>query len=97
MLIKGEIELEPRVARVDPERCNLSKRCVEVYPTRAISFKNYEGIGSKAWVNEAMCLGCGACTAVCPTEAIQLSTLTTTQIKRMIEATIKGWNKTIGR
>ncbi len=90
MLIKGEIELEPRVARVDPEKCNLSKRCVEVCPTGAISFKEYEGLGTKAWVNEAMCIGCGACTAVCPTEAIQLNTLKTTQIKRMIEAAIKG-------
>lgn len=90
MLIRGEIELEPRVARVDPERCNLSKKCVEVCPTGAISFKEYNGLGERAWVNEAMCMGCGACTAVCPTEAIQLNTLKTFQIKQMIKAAIKG-------
>lgn len=90
MLIKGEIELEPRVARVNPGRCNLSKRCVEVCPSGAISFRDYEGIGNKAWVNEAMCIGCGACTAVCPTEAIQLITLKTDQIRRMIKAAIVG-------
>jgi len=90
MLIRGEIELEPRVAQVNPELCNLSKKCVEVCPTGAISFKEYDEYGLRAWVNEAMCMGCGACTAVCPTEAIQLRTLKTFQIKRMIEAAAKA-------
>lgn len=86
LLIKGKIELEPSVAEVIAERCDLSGRCMEVCPSNAIKIKEYPGLGKRAWVNQALCTGCGACTAVCPNEAIQLKTLTTEQIKNMIRA-----------
>ncbi|MEX0568137.1 MAG: CoB--CoM heterodisulfide reductase iron-sulfur subunit A family protein [Candidatus Njordarchaeota archaeon] len=91
LLIKGRIELEPTVAQVIPQLCDLSKKCMEVCNVGAITIKEYEGIGEKAWVNEALCLGCGACTAVCPNEAIQLKTLSTKQIKNMIIAAARAW------
>ncbi len=87
--LKKEIELEPFVAEVDPSKCNLSKKCMEVCEYEAIEIKNYEGIGERAWVNEAKCKGCGACVAVCPTEAIQLRGLWNEQLKDMIRASAK--------
>lgn len=86
LVMKGSIELEPLVAYVDPKICNLSKLCISECPANAISIKEYEGLGKRAWVNEVLCIGCGACTAVCPTEAIQLKTLSTKQIYDMIKA-----------
>ncbi|HEW94154.1 CoB--CoM heterodisulfide reductase iron-sulfur subunit A family protein [Candidatus Geothermarchaeota archaeon] len=80
------LELEPFVAHVDPEKCELSKLCIDECEYGAIEIKEYEGIGKKAWVNEAKCKGCGACVAVCPTEAIQLKGLSNRQIREMIVA-----------
>ena len=86
IVLRETIELEPLVAFVDPSKCNLSKLCMKECPVNAIQEKEYEGLGVKAWVNEALCIGCGACVAVCPTEAIQLKTLSTDQIRAMIKA-----------
>ncbi|MFX0013015.1 MAG: CoB--CoM heterodisulfide reductase iron-sulfur subunit A family protein [Promethearchaeota archaeon] len=85
IVLKGELMLEPAVAIVDPRICTLSKKCIAECPIDAIEILEYERNGKKAWVNEALCLGCGICTAVCPTEAIQIKTLKTTQIKEMIK------------
>ena len=80
------LELEPFVAYVDPVKCDLSKRCIDECEYGAIEIKEYPDIGEKAWVNEAKCKGCGACVAVCPTEAIQLKGLSNKQIRTMIKA-----------
>ncbi len=80
------LELEPFVANVDPAKCDLSKRCIDECEYGAIEIKEYPNIGEKAWVNEAKCKGCGACVAVCPTEAIQLKGLSNEQIRTMIKA-----------
>ncbi len=82
----NKIELEPFVAEVNPNICELSKLCISACPYEAIEIRNYEGIGERAWVNKAKCKGCGACVGVCPTEAIQLNGLTNEQIRGMIEA-----------
>jgi len=88
--IKKELELEPFVAYVDPDKCNLSKLCINECVYGAIEIKSYGKKGKKAWVNEALCKGCGACVAVCPTEAIQMKGLTNQQIRSMIEVMAKG-------
>ncbi|MGQ4891776.1 MAG: CoB--CoM heterodisulfide reductase iron-sulfur subunit A family protein [Candidatus Njordarchaeia archaeon] len=86
IVLQPFLELEPSVAEVDIDKCNASGLCIQECPSNAISFKEYEGKGKKAFVNEALCIGCGACTAVCPTEAIQLKLLTNKQIREMIRA-----------
>ena len=37
-------------------------------------------------IKQGLCLGCGTCAGVCPTEAIQIKTLKSEQIKEMIAA-----------
>ncbi|MGB9725257.1 MAG: CoB--CoM heterodisulfide reductase iron-sulfur subunit A family protein [Fervidicoccaceae archaeon] len=83
--LKKSLELEPFIAYVEPEKCNLSKNCIAECPFGAISIKSYETVGERAWVNPALCKGCGACVAVCPTEAIQIQGLTNRQIEEMIK------------
>jgi heterodisulfide reductase subunit A len=39
-----------------------------------------------AKVNESNCKGCGMCTPVCPTDAIDLAGYTNAQIESMIDA-----------
>jgi heterodisulfide reductase subunit A len=86
IVLKKQLELEPFVAKVDPDKCNLSKNCIAECPYGAISIKEYEGKGEKAWVNPALCKGCGACVAVCPTGAIEIQGLTNEQVEDMIKA-----------
>ena len=84
--LRDSIELEPFVVNVDPAVCGLNRECMAACPYDAIVTKNYEGIGERAWVNTAKCKGCGACVAVCPTEAVQLQGLRNDQIRSMIIA-----------
>jgi heterodisulfide reductase subunit A len=83
-VLRGELMLEPAVATVDPNVCANHQKCIPECPTNAIETQN-----EKSVVNEALCIGCGICTAVCPTEAIQIKTLTTEQIREMIKAMAK--------
>jgi len=84
LILKGYTELEPFVATVDPNLCSLSGDCIKECPYNAIYVYEYEGIGKKVKVNEAVCKGCGACVAVCPNGAIQLKGLRNIQIENMI-------------
>ena len=79
--LKRELELEPFVATVNPQACELNQACIKECPYEAIDVRD-----GKAWVNTAKCKGCGACVAVCPTEAVQLQGLGNAQVKAMIEA-----------
>jgi len=80
------LELDPYVASVDPNLCDLTKACAAECEYGAIDFKEFPTLGQKACVNVARCKGCGACVAVCPTEAIQLKGLGNKQLKAQIEA-----------
>lgn len=84
--LRTELELDPFVASVNPKLCNLTKACAAECEYGAIEFKEFAGLGKKAWVNGARCKGCGACVAVCPTGAIQLKGLSNDQLKAQIEA-----------
>ncbi len=84
--LTDSIELEPFVVKVDPAVCGLNRECIAACPYDAIVTKNYDGLGERAWVNIAKCKGCGACVAVCPTEAVQLQGLRNDQILSMIGA-----------
>ena len=83
--LKEELVLEPFVAHVNTDNCSLNKECIQECKYDAIEVKENAGV-QKAWVNAARCTGCGACVAVCPTGAIQLSGLGNDQIKAMIKA-----------
>jgi uncharacterized Fe-S center protein len=46
--------------QVRPENCTLCKRCIKHCPAAAIIVK-----GDKAFIQEALCVGCGECIAAC--------------------------------
>ena len=55
------------------EKCTICKRCVKNCPTNAIfvSYGNKEDLSdSKILIREEICIGCGVCAAVCPSDAI---------------------------
>jgi heterodisulfide reductase subunit A len=90
LLGQGEVELEPFVARVDPERCDGSGECVKVCCYEdAISMQMVGTNGEErvtAVVTPANCAGCGVCVSACPNRAIDLQGWTLKQYEAMVDA-----------
>lgn len=86
LLSKPTIELDPFVADVDADRCTGCDLCLSEcsYPG-AITMVAH-GDASKARVNPAICVGCGACAAVCEPRAINVNGWTLDQFDAMIDA-----------
>ncbi len=85
LLTRGEIEIEPTVATIDPELCAGCKLCIEYCPHSAIEFFETKGISS---VNEALCKGCGACAAICPSKAARQNHFTQHQVLAEVEGLV---------
>lgn len=85
VLTKGELSLEPVLARLNPAKCTWCDKCTEACSFDAIEMTDYDG-RKVARVVEANCKGCGMCTPVCPTDAIDLAGFTNSQMEAMIDA-----------
>jgi heterodisulfide reductase subunit A len=82
---RGEIEVEPTTATINPDLCAGSKLCIEICPYSAIDFLDSKGISV---VNEALCKGCGACTAICPSKAASQNHFTQDQVLSEVESLV---------
>lgn len=95
LLGQGQIELDPFVARVDPERCRGEGKCVEECKHRsAITLVETVADGrrvQRAQVNAALCSGCGMCVPVCPHGAIQVDGWRLDQFEAMVEAIVADY------
>lgn len=87
LVSKGEIELEPTMAKVNPEMCVWCGACSKACPYDAIA-KLGENGKTVAGVIRSNCKGCGMCLPVCPENAIQLIGYTDVEMESMIEALI---------
>jgi heterodisulfide reductase subunit A2 len=85
LLNKGEMTLEPTLARVNPAACVWCDECTKACPYDAILQDEIDG-RLVAKINLSNCKGCGMCTPVCPTDAIDLAGFTNPQIEGMIDA-----------
>ncbi|MDX2441177.1 MAG: CoB--CoM heterodisulfide reductase iron-sulfur subunit A family protein [Desulfobacterales bacterium] len=92
LLGKGYIELDPFVAQVDEDRCQGHGDCVDAcIKEGALTLVEVTIDGEKvkrAQVSAAMCLGCGACAAVCPEKAIDLNGWALKQYEDMVDAIV---------
>jgi heterodisulfide reductase subunit A len=88
LVSKGEIELEPTLARIDPALCTGCDACTDGCPFDAISLVKENG-QAVAEITEASCKGCGMCLPLCPENAIQLTGYTDHEMESMIEALIE--------
>ena len=82
---KGEIELDPIVALINPDACEWCSACANACPFSAIT---YDEDTKKAVITNSLCKGCGMCTPVCPTNAIDLKTFSDVEIMGMIDALV---------
>lgn len=81
ILGKGFVELDPFVAKVNPDLCKGIGDCAKACPV-----DNAIEIDIIARVNPALCIGCGICTAACPENAIDVKGWTLTQYVKMVDA-----------
>ena len=81
-IAKGEVELEPIQAYIDPELCAGCRLCNSLCPYGAISYDEEKGVSV---VNEATCKGCGTCVATCPSSVATAKGFTDQQIFAEIE------------
>ncbi|RLC00881.1 MAG: CoB--CoM heterodisulfide reductase iron-sulfur subunit A family protein [Deltaproteobacteria bacterium] len=92
LLRKGYIELDPFVAEVNIDKCQGHGACVEAcIKEGALSLVDVDIDGKtvkKAQVIPAMCLGCGACAAVCPEKAIDINGWALKQYEDMVDAIV---------
>ena len=88
LLLKGYVNLDPMVARVDPNLCTWCDACTKACPYGAIEKVAY-GEKEVAEVNRILCKGEGACVPVCPAQAVSVLGYTNEQITSMIDAMAK--------
>ena len=89
LLAKGFVELDPFVAEVDDAKCVGTGACLETcLNPGALNIIETVIDGEtvkRALVTPALCLGCGACTAVCPENAININGWTLQQYEAMVD------------
>lgn len=89
MFATEEVELNPYVAEVDLSRCCGEAQCVtQCAYEGALNIVEMEVDGetvARAQVNAGLCVGCGACVAVCPHRAIDLNGWRLDQFEAMVE------------
>ena len=90
LLSGGKVDLEPYVARVDPERCQGSGECIHLCPQEdAIHMETFNADGrtfQQAVVTSANCNGCGVCVSACPNKAIDVQGWRLDEFEAMVEA-----------
>jgi heterodisulfide reductase subunit A len=82
-MARGRVEVEPITAFIDEERCSGCRTCETVCEYSALNFDQEKGIMT---VNDALCKGCGACGATCPSGCITMRHYTDQQILAQIGA-----------
>jgi heterodisulfide reductase subunit A len=82
---KGELELEPIIAKIDKDLCTWCGACAEACPFDAIKTVKDDKKDIAA-INNSVCKGCGMCLPVCPVDAINLIAYSNSEIESMIDA-----------
>lgn len=89
MFAREEVELNPYVAEVDLSLCRGEAQCVTQCDYEgALRMAQVEVDGElveRAQVNAGLCVGCGACVAVCPHRAINLNGWRLDQFEAMVD------------
>jgi heterodisulfide reductase subunit A-like polyferredoxin len=87
LLAKSEIKLSAIKAKLDTDYCVKCLTCVRSCPFEVPSFNEEEKVIE---IDEAICQGCGVCTAVCPRQTIQLGFYEDNQLTSKIDALLEG-------
>lgn len=90
VLSQDRILTNSRVAQVDPEKCVGCLTCVRICPYNVPRISpdlvGVGGIIGAAFIEAAICHGCGSCASECPAQAIQVRHSTDIQTIEKVEA-----------
>ena len=89
LMDRGEVDIMPTVAEVDPRRCSGCRLCLRDCPYQALAVVE-EGGRAVARVNEVLCQGCGSCAAACPAGAITQHGFTAAQLGAEVAGALGG-------
>lgn len=87
ILSKGELETDPLVATIQPDKCTWCGACEKACPFDAILKKEHNG-KIVAEINNSVCKGCGMCAPVCEPDAVNLIATSSDEIMSMIDALV---------
>jgi heterodisulfide reductase subunit A len=85
LLLKGYVDLEPLVAKVNTDLCTWCGECAKACAYDAIEPVTLNG-KQVANVNAILCKGEGACVPICPYQAVAVEGYSNEQIESMIDA-----------
>ena len=91
-MAKGQVEIEPIIARTDDVVCGACEVCVELCPYGAISIVGDDN-AAHAEINAALCKGCGTCVGACPSGAMDQQHFKTDQNMAQISAALEDVGK----
>jgi heterodisulfide reductase subunit A-like polyferredoxin len=90
ILSKESMLTNARIAQVDADKCVGCLTCVRICPYDVpVVSSEYEGVGDlngAAFIEPAICHGCGSCASECPGQAIQLMHYTDVQTLSKVDA-----------
>ena len=88
LLLKGYVDLEPLLAKVNTDLCQWCGLCMETCPFDAVEIVIVHG-KEVAHIKEVSCKGEGACVPICPKNAIDVEGYTSKQMESMIDAMVR--------
>jgi heterodisulfide reductase subunit A len=84
LMSKEVVELDPHVVVFNPAECDLCRLCENICMYNALEIKN-----DKLNITYANCTGCGACAAMCHSDALSIPGFTKKQISAQIKTILK--------
>ncbi len=88
LLMKGYVDLEPLIAKIDPEKCIWCDECTKACPYGAIENAAFDD-KEVARIIPSLCKGGGTCVPLCPRDAIDVEGYTDDQITAMIDSLVQ--------
>ncbi len=83
LIAAGKVELDPHIVYFDPEKCDLCRLCENICMFNALKIEDKE-----LKIIQANCSGCGACAAMCPTDALYIPGFRKDQISAQLDAVL---------
>jgi len=81
LMSKEYVELDPHIVYFNAEECDLCRLCENICIYNALKIEN-----NKLNITKANCTGCGACAAMCHTDALYIPGFTKKQINAQINS-----------
>lgn len=84
LIASGKVELDPHIIYFDPEKCDMCRLCENICEFKALKIE-----GDKLKVTQVNCTGCGACAAMCHSDALYIPGFKKSQIAAQITSVLR--------